>query len=189
RSTRFVEEVALGRNRTPTFRDLCACTRASAPVVHRRALFSCDCAGSTDLGVGHAVRDETIVLRPGSDQRHVGAAHHQPLREQLWRRSYARRLMLALALLTPHPVLLMDEPFDGFDIRQTREIMALMRRVAAHGRTFTLAIHQLADAERVCDRFILLTDGRVCGIGSLDDLRTRTGQTTASLEDVFLALT
>ena len=97
--------------------------------------------------------------------------------------------MLALTLLAPHPVLLMDEPFDGFDIRQTREIMALMRRVVAHGRTFILAIHQLADAERVCDRFILLTDGRVCGIGSLDDLRTRTGQTTASLEDVFLALT
>ena len=38
-------------------------------------------------------------------------------------KGYARRLMLALALLTPHPVLLMDEPFDGFDIRQTREIM------------------------------------------------------------------
>ena len=104
-------------------------------------------------------------------------------------KGYARRLMLALALLTPHPVLLMDEPFDGFDIRQTREIMTLMRRIAAQGRTFTLAIHQLIDAERVCDRFILLADGRVCGIGSLDDLRTRTGQTTASLEDVFLALT
>jgi len=104
-------------------------------------------------------------------------------------KGYARRLTLALALLTPHPVLLMDEPFDGFDIRQTREVMALMRRVAAQGRTFTLAIHQLADAERVCDRFILLTDGRVCGIGSLDELRTRTGQTTARLEDVFLALT
>jgi len=92
-------------------------------------------------------------------------------------------------LLTPHPVLLMDEPFDGFDIRQTREIMALMRRVASHGRTFALAIHQLADAERVCDRFILLADGRVRGVGSLDDLRARTGQTTAGLEDLFLALT
>jgi len=86
-------------------------------------------------------------------------------------------------------VLLMDEPFDGFDIRQTREIMALMRRVAAHGRTFTLAIHQLADAERVCDRFILLADGRVCGGGSLDELRTRIDIATARLEDVFLALT
>ena len=97
--------------------------------------------------------------------------------------------MLALALLTPHPVLLMDEPFDGFDIRQTREIMALMRRVGAQGRTFTLAIHQLADAERVCDRFILLADGRVCGVGSLDDLRRSINHPTARLEDVFLALT
>ena len=104
-------------------------------------------------------------------------------------KGYAHRLTLALALLTPHPVLLMDEPFDGFDIRQTREIMALMRRLAARGRTFTLAIHQLTDAERVCDRFILLADGRVCGVGSLDDLRAHIGQATASLEDIFLALT
>jgi ABC-type multidrug transport system ATPase subunit len=104
-------------------------------------------------------------------------------------KGYVRRLMLALALLTPHPVLLMDEPFDGFDIRQTREIMALMRRVAGRGRTFSLAIHQIADAERVCDRFILLVEGRVCGVGSLDDLRARIGQATARLEDVFLALT
>jgi ABC-type multidrug transport system ATPase subunit len=104
-------------------------------------------------------------------------------------KGYARRLMLALALLTPHPVLLMDEPFDGFDIRQTREIMDLMRRVAMHGRTFALAIHQLADAERVCDRFVLLANGCVCGIGSLDDLRSDIDQATARLEDVFLALT
>jgi ABC-type multidrug transport system ATPase subunit len=104
-------------------------------------------------------------------------------------KGYAHRLTLALALLTPHPVLLMDEPFDGFDIRQTREIMTVMRRVASHGRTFTLAIHQIADAERVCDRFILLVEGRVRGAGSLDDLRARIGQATARLEDVFLALT
>jgi ABC-type multidrug transport system ATPase subunit len=104
-------------------------------------------------------------------------------------KGYARRLLLALALLTPQPVLLMDEPFDGFDIRQTREIMALMRRVASHGRTFVLAIHQLADAERVCDRFILLAEGRVCGVGCLDDLRRSINQPTARLEDVFLALT
>ena len=104
-------------------------------------------------------------------------------------KGYARRLTLALTLLTPHPLLLMDEPFDGFDIRQTREIMALMRRVAARGRMFTLAIHQIADAERVCDRFILLVEGRVRGIGSLDDLRARVRQATARLEDVFLALT
>jgi ABC-type multidrug transport system ATPase subunit len=104
-------------------------------------------------------------------------------------KGYARRLMLTLGLLTPHPLLLMDEPFDGFDIRQTREIVNLLRREAVKGRTFVLAIHQLADAERVCDRFILLADGRVRGIGTLGDLRTRTGVSDGSLEEIFLALT
>jgi ABC-2 type transport system ATP-binding protein len=46
-------------------------------------------------------------------------------------KGFCRRLMLALALLTPHPLLLMDEPFDGFDLRQTREMMNLLREVAA----------------------------------------------------------
>jgi ABC-2 type transport system ATP-binding protein len=104
-------------------------------------------------------------------------------------KGYARRVMLALALLTPHPLLLMDEPFDGFDLRQTREIMGLLRQVAENGRTLVLAIHQLVDAERVCDRFVLLADGRLRGIGSLDELRARTGQAAGGLEDVFLALT
>jgi len=104
-------------------------------------------------------------------------------------KGFCRRLMLALALLTPHPLLLMDEPFDGFDLKQTREIMKVLRELALGGRTLVLAIHQLIDAERVCDRFVLLAGGRVRGIGTLDDLRRRTRQTEAGLEDVFLALT
>jgi branched-chain amino acid transport system permease protein len=104
-------------------------------------------------------------------------------------KGFCRRLMLALALLTPHPVLLMDEPFDGFDLRQTREMMNVLRGVAGAGRTLVLAIHQLIDAERVCDRFVLLAGGRVRGTGTLDELRGLTGQVGAGLEDVFLALT
>ena len=104
-------------------------------------------------------------------------------------KGYARRLMLALALITPQPLLLMDEPFDGFDLRQTREIMTVLRDVAGSGRTLILAVHQLSDAERVCDRFVLLADGRVRGIGTLDELRARSGKSSAGLEEVFLALT
>jgi ABC-2 type transport system ATP-binding protein len=103
-------------------------------------------------------------------------------------KGYNRRLLLAIGLLTPQRVLLMDEPFDGFDLRQTRDVMALIRRVAASGRTLVLAIHQLGDAERVCDRFVLLADGTVRGAGSLDELRAHTRLMSASLEDIFLAL-
>ena len=104
-------------------------------------------------------------------------------------KGYRRRLMLALALLTPHEVLLMDEPFDGFDLRQTREMAGVLRDAAQHGRSLVVAIHQLIEAERVCDRFVLLADGRVRGIGTLDELRARSGKPSGSLEDVFLALT
>jgi ABC-type multidrug transport system ATPase subunit len=82
----------------------------------------------------------------------------------------------------------MDEPFDGFDLRQTREIMGVLREVAGNGRTLVLAIHQLIDAERVCDRFVLLVAGRIRGIGTLAELRAQTAMPSAGLEDVFLAL-
>ena len=104
-------------------------------------------------------------------------------------KGYSRRLMLALGLLTPHPLLLMDEPFDGLDLRQTAEVTHLLRRVAGAGRTLMLAIHQLADAARVCDRFVLLAAGRSIAAGTLEELRSSSGQPDGSLEEIFLALT
>ena len=104
-------------------------------------------------------------------------------------KGFRRRLLLAIGLLAPQPVLLMDEPFDGFDLRQTREVIRLLRRVAAEeGRTLLLSIHQIPDAERACDRFVLLSAGRVRGVGTLAELRATTGLTDAGLEDLFLAL-
>jgi ABC-2 type transport system ATP-binding protein len=104
-------------------------------------------------------------------------------------KGYNRRLLLALGLLTPQNVLLMDEPFDGFDLRQSRNIVQVLRKEAARGRALILAIHQLADAERVCDRFLLLAGGRVQGIGTLHELQLQTGVPQGSLEEIFLALT
>lgn len=104
-------------------------------------------------------------------------------------KGFNRRLLLTVGLLTPHDVLMMDEPFDGFDLRQTRAIIDVIRKEAARGRAFILAIHQLGDAERVCDRFILLAGGQVRGVGSLGELREKTAMPRASLEEIFLALT
>jgi ABC-2 type transport system ATP-binding protein len=110
-------------------------------------------------------------------------------RVQALSKGYARRLVLALGLLAPQPLTLMDEPFDGFDLRQTREVVQLLRSLAAGGRTLVLAIHQLIDAERACDRFLFLAEGRVRAIGTLAELRDRAKRPAGSLEDIFLALT
>ena len=101
-----------------------------------------------------------------------------------------RRVMLSIGLLTPQPLLMLDEPFDGLDLRQTRDVMSVLTAHARSGRTLFLSIHQLGDAARICDRLVLLSDGRVAGEGTLDELRGRARLgPTQSLEDVFLALT
>jgi ABC-type multidrug transport system ATPase subunit len=101
----------------------------------------------------------------------------------------SKRVLLALGLLTPHPLLLLDEPFDGLDFRQTREVMDLLRTYPASGRTLFLSIHQLNDASRVCDRLVLLSKGQVVGEGTLAELRVHAGLADGGLEEVFLALT
>jgi ABC-2 type transport system ATP-binding protein len=100
-----------------------------------------------------------------------------------------KRTMLAAALLTNHDLLLLDEPFDGLDLRQTRDVMNLLRQHAARGRTLMLSIHQLIDAGRVCDRLVLLSDGKVVGQGTLEELQTNANLPGASIEEIFIALT
>ena len=104
-----------------------------------------------------------------------------------------KRALLAIGLLMPQPLLLADEPFDGLDLRQSRDVAATLRSYASAGRTMFLSIHQLTDAARVCDRFILLSGGRIRGEGTLDELGAlaagRGAASTHDLEEVFLALT
>ena len=104
-------------------------------------------------------------------------------------KGYRRRLLLALGLLAPRPMLLADEPFDGFDLRQTRGVMSLLQSEALAGRTLVLSIHQLGDAQRICNRLVLLSGGRVVGIGTLAELVKTAGLATgAGLEEIFLAV-
>jgi ABC-2 type transport system ATP-binding protein len=104
-------------------------------------------------------------------------------------KGYRKRLLLAVGLLATQPLIVIDEPFDGLDLRQTREVMDVLRRRVSGGRTLLLSIHQLSDAERLCNRFVLLSDGAVRGEGNLEELRRRAGVGQTGLEEVFLALT
>lgn len=100
-----------------------------------------------------------------------------------------RRVMLAIGLLTPQPLLMLDEPFDGLDLRQTRDVMSVLKEATSGGRTLFLSIHGLGDAARICDRLVLLSSGAIVGEGTLDELRAKAKLASGGLEEVFLALT
>jgi lipopolysaccharide export system ATP-binding protein len=72
-----------------------------------------------------------------------------------------RRLELARALLGEPHVLVCDEPFAGIDPAGAERMGDLLRDVANGGAAVVLADHHVAEALRVCDRAVLLVDGRI----------------------------
>ena len=104
-------------------------------------------------------------------------------------KGFRRRLLVALGLLAPHEIVILDEPFDGLDYRQTLSLMNLLKEMRTKGKTLFLAIHQLSDAELVCDRLVLLSGGKVLAAGTLSELKAKAKVPNGRLEEVFLALT
>jgi len=121
-------------------------------------------------------------------QMDLGAILNQPI--GTLSKGQRKRALIAAGLLTPQPALLIDEPFDGLDLRQMRAIAAALRSHASRGRTLFLSIHQIGDAARFCDRFVLLNAGRIRGDGTIPQLAKLAGSPAEqNLEEVFLALT
>jgi lipopolysaccharide export system ATP-binding protein len=77
-----------------------------------------------------------------------------------------RRLELARALLGEPRALVCDEPFAGIDPAGAERMGDLLRQAASRGTAVVLADHHVAEALRVCDRAVLLVDGKIEASGA-----------------------
>ena len=93
----------------------------------------------------------------------------------------ARRVGLAAALVARPELLVLDEPTSGLDPIGTREVKDLVRDLAKRGVTVLMTSHLLGDVADVCDRIVILAQGRVAAQGRLDDLLTRADATCFTL--------
>ncbi|NMB74559.1 MAG: ABC transporter ATP-binding protein [Myxococcales bacterium] len=101
-----------------------------------------------------------------------------------------QRLTLACALLHRPRVLLVDEPMVGLDPRGALLVKELLRRFAAGGGTVFLSTHSLEVAEELCQRVGILHQGRLCALGTPEELRRSVGtEAGGRLAEVFLRLT
>ena len=98
-----------------------------------------------------------------------------------------QRLFVALALLHEPEVVCFDELTTGLDPRARRDTWRQVERLRSDGRTVLLVTHDMEEAERLCDRLVMIDRGRVVGLGRPADLVAEVGG--RSLEDVFLART
>lgn len=96
-------------------------------------------------------------------------------------KGYRQRVGLADALIADPPILILDEPTSGLDPNQVRQFRELVR--SFHGeKTVLLSTHILSEVEAVCDRVIIIREGK-----KVADLAP--GDSETSLEEVFAELT
>jgi ABC-2 type transport system ATP-binding protein len=98
-----------------------------------------------------------------------------------------QKTALAGALLPDPRVLILDEPMSGLDAETALTIRALVRELAAAGRTVFYTSHLLDVVEKVADRVAILVRGRIVALGSLASIRESAG-VEGDLARVFASL-
>lgn len=100
-----------------------------------------------------------------------------------------QKMMLMIGFLSKPDVYIVDEPFIGLDPRATRDFLNLLLEERRRGAGVLMSTHVLDTAEKICDRFVLISAGRIVSEGTLYHLREAAGLPGASLFDCFDALT
>jgi sodium transport system ATP-binding protein len=102
--------------------------------------------------------------------------------------SQGERMKVAIARALVHDphTLLLDEPTNGLDIMSTRALRALLRSLRDQGRCLVFSSHVMQEITALCDRIVILGEGRVVAAGTAPELVTRSG--AATLEDAFVTL-
>jgi ABC-type multidrug transport system ATPase subunit len=84
-------------------------------------------------------------------------------------------------------LLVLDEPTTGLDPQARRAVWGLLEGLRAQGVTQLLTTHYMEEAERICDRLVIMDRGRIVAEGPPAELLRRYGHD--SLEGVFLEIT
>jgi ABC-2 type transport system ATP-binding protein len=119
------------------------------------------------LDARQAKRQATAILaRLGIAESRLG----RPVEQMS--RGMQQKVAIARALLTSPTLLLLDEPTTGLDPRSKLDVQAFVEEMnKAHDATIVLTTHDLAEAERLCDRITILDGGRVVAEDSPEGLK------------------
>ena len=99
-----------------------------------------------------------------------------------------QKVALACAILPRPTLLILDEPLSGLDAPTAIVVKELLRTWAGDGGSVLYTSHLRDVVERVCDRMAILSHGRLVALGTLEELRERSGR-DGTLDEVFRAVT
>lgn len=95
-----------------------------------------------------------------------------------------QKIQLGVTIMGDPELLILDEPTKGFDPVNRRLLMNIIEERRKAGATVVFVTHQMEEVERLCDRLILLKDGRAAAYGTLAEVKKQFGG--ASMDDIFV---
>jgi ABC-2 type transport system ATP-binding protein len=140
------------------------------------------------LHAGDARREAVRILaRLGISEKRMGSPIEQ------MSRGMQQKVAIARALLTSPTLLLLDEPTTGLDPRSKLEVQSFVEDLrATHDATILLTTHDMAEADRLCDRIAILDGGRLVAEDTPGGLKARVARETGlepTLDNVFMTYT
>ena len=112
----------------------------------------------------------------------LGDAVHRKVKT--YSQGMRQRLGIARALLGAPQVLVLDEPTNGLDPAEMRDVRTLLRRVSEEGVTVLLSSHLLGEVEQVCDQLVVMDRGRVVRIGTVAELTRAAASMYLEVDDI-----
>jgi ABC-2 type transport system ATP-binding protein len=135
----------------------------------------------------HGVAEETLQARIYAMLETFSLLSDRSSRLDSYSKGMRQKILIAAALLHNPELILLDEPLSGLDVNAAIMIKDLIAALAAGGKTILYSSHVLDVVEKVCDRVLIIHQGKLIADGSAESLKASTHEST--LEDVFRSLT
>ena len=100
-----------------------------------------------------------------------------------------QKVMIICAFLVEPNLYIIDEPFLGLDPIAINDLINLMCERRDNGASLLMSTHILATAEKYCDNFVIIHEGKILANGNLEQLRDKFNMAGASLDEIYLSLT
>ncbi|MFC7687215.1 ABC transporter ATP-binding protein [Ureibacillus sp. GCM10028918] len=128
-------------------------------------------------------RLEEIALELCKVFRLESKLHEYPIN---FSKGMQQKVMLILAFTPKYDFYILDEPFMGLDPQAIRRLLLMIEDYKSQHASFLISTHALDTAEKLCDSFVCLHEGRMIRLGSMEQLRQHPSQTLLEIFDELI---
>lgn len=135
----------------------------------------------------HDVEEDTLQARIRDILETFGLTSDRVARLDTYSKGMRQKILIGAALLHNPDLILLDEPLSGLDVNAAIMIKDLLAALAAGGKAILYSSHVIDVVEKVCDRVLIIHNGKLIAEGTPEDLKVSAGEST--LEEAFRSLT